>query len=464
MRSEPRLEAALLFSRQAGLLPRPGEKILCAVSGGTDSMCLLHWLWTLGQAEGFSVAAGHYNHHIRPIAHRDELFVEAWCRERSIPFLSGGGDVPARASETGCGLEETARRMRYGFLLSQAEKGGFSLLATAHQADDNLETILLHLLRGTGLRGLTGIPPRRGNIVRPLLTTSRAEIEDYLAAFSIPHVEDETNQDPSYTRNRVRRELVPLLRSLRPDLLERTNQLAASLRADEALLSSMARCGLEEVPGGVRADGEALSALPDPLALRAARALIETGGGEAGGYTAAHLRAIVSLCRSPCPSGRVDLPGGRQVRREYRSIVLSTPPSLTPPSGVPAAGEGQVSFPGWILTCRRERRPSGDRPTRTHFYLREPAIGEGTLLRPRREGDRISLPGRPGKSLKKLLIDEKLPRWEREGIPVLSRGEALLAVGGFGCDAAWLAEEGELGWEISLTPVLSDKKKNQEEG
>lgn len=455
MRSEPLLEEALRFARSQDLLPRPGEAVLCAVSGGADSMCLLHWLWILGRREGFSVSAAHYNHHIRgSFSDRDEAFVHDWCAQRAIPFVSGGEDVPAQAARTGLGLEETARQMRYAFLTRQAREMGCALLATAHQADDNIETLLLHLLRGAGLRGLTGIPPRRGNIVRPLLTTPRAEIEAYLAAFSIPHVEDETNQDGAYTRNRVRGELIPLLRTLQPNLTPRLTQTIFALRADEALLSGMAECGLEREGDTAWADADALAALPEPLALRAAKALLETPGGEDVGYTAAHLRSILALCRSQSPSARIDLPRGRQARREYGRIVVGPAPAQALFSPVPLVPDGVTPLPGWQAVCRRGTRPPGQRPTPEHFYLKASALAQGAFFRPRQEGDRIALPGRPAKSVKKLFIDEKLPRQRREQIPLLCCGETVLAVGGFGCDTAWLAEEGEPGWEIFLTGAL----------
>ena len=159
------------------LLPR-GRRVLCAVSGGADSMALLHMLL---RREDLTVCAAHFEHGLRgEESLRDAAFVEDWCRERSIPFLLEHGDVRAYASERGLGIEEAARELRYAFLERAADQLGCELIATAHNADDNAETMLLHLLRGSGLDGLRGIPRRRGRLVRPLLDMSRAEIERYL--------------------------------------------------------------------------------------------------------------------------------------------------------------------------------------------------------------------------------------------------------------------------------------------
>ena len=155
--------------------------ILCAVSGGRDSMVMLRLLSALGVEGGFQVAAAHFNHRLRPTAGRDEGFVRDWCREQGIPLTCGAGDVADFAAREGLGVEDAARKLRYAFLESAARDMGADHIATAHHREDNAETVLLHLLRGTGLQGLGGIAPVRDAVVRPLLETSRAEIDAYAA-------------------------------------------------------------------------------------------------------------------------------------------------------------------------------------------------------------------------------------------------------------------------------------------
>ena len=169
-------------------------KVLCAVSGGADSVYLLHRCLEGAAGHGYAVCAAHYDHGLRvEESGRDSRFVADMCRELGVECLTGRGDVRSYARERRLGTEEAARELRYAFLQEAAGKMGAQLIATAHNAGDNAETMLLALARGAGLRGLGGIPPRRGNIVRPMLAVTRAEVEEYLAARGIAHVEDSTN-------------------------------------------------------------------------------------------------------------------------------------------------------------------------------------------------------------------------------------------------------------------------------
>ena len=202
------------WMQQQGMLPAAGETVLCAVSGGRDSVCLLHYLASLGRRRGFAVAAAHYNHLMRPTAGRDEAFVAGLCRELSVPLYVERGDVRAIARQEGWGVEEAGRRLRYDFLERTADAIGASRIATAHHLSDQAETVVLNLLRGTGPEGLAGIPPVRGRLIRPLLQTPRQEIEAYLTAHGLGHVEDETNDSMDFTRNRLRQEVWPLLVTL----------------------------------------------------------------------------------------------------------------------------------------------------------------------------------------------------------------------------------------------------------
>ncbi|MDE6107466.1 MAG: tRNA lysidine(34) synthetase TilS, partial [Oscillospiraceae bacterium] len=190
------LEHAEALIREYGMFP-PGCKVLCAVSGGADSVCLLHWL---SQQKDISLMAAHFNHQLRgEESDRDQQFVRELCEKWHILLTVGQGDVASHAKKQGLSIEEAARNLRYAFLRETAEKNGCDFIATAHNADDNLETLLLNLTRGAGLQGLTGISPQQGVLVRPLLTTTRKEIEAYLRSYSLSHVEDGTNTDETYS-------------------------------------------------------------------------------------------------------------------------------------------------------------------------------------------------------------------------------------------------------------------------
>lgn len=436
-----------------GMLPR-GTRVLCALSGGADSMCLLHSLCRLRDKLCIEVMAAHYNHTLRGAeSDRDETFVREQCAQLQVVLIVGRGEVAAAAKQTGRGLEETAREMRYSFLQQTAQEVGAQVVATAHNANDNAETVLMHLIRGTGLRGLTGIAPVRGNIIRPLLTTTRVEIEAYLAAQGISFVEDSTNADEAYTRNRIRHSVLPLLEDICPGTLERLNQTAETLRKDEEYLTGQA----EMLACHARGTGEMLS-IPaqviaqahEAAAVRAVRILIgrlRTGNDNC---TTAHLHGVLAAARSADPSARTFLPGGLTVRREYEKLVFTTrePQPLTGP--VPLNLPGVTWTGAYRLECR-EVVYCGQAQQPFCLYLDKARV-EAVCLRSRQVGDRLTRPDRPGKTVKKLLIDEKIPLQNREELPVFEVLGQVAAVAGLGPDASFVPRPGERAWQIVITP------------
>ena len=437
------------------MLP-PGGRVLCAVSGGADSMCLLHLLLTLAREGGFQVAAAHYNHRLRGAeSDRDADFVAGWCRERGIACRLGAGDVAEEACRRGMGVEETARAMRYAFLEETADELGCGVIATAHTADDNAETVLLHLARGTGLHGLTGIPPVRGRFVRPLLTAARADVERYLVRHGLPHVEDSSNCELTYSRNRVRRQVIPVLEELYPGFAARVGGTIARLRADEEYLRQLAGTALRPAQwsGGQAAiPAAAVAGQPGPVAVRMIRLLL-AGLGE-WECAAPHLEGVLALCRGDSPSAQMNLPHGLTARREYGRLIIARgsaglPPLETAPLNF--CGLTQPAHSRYACRCRAAVCPEKGPPG--VWYLARERLAPDAQLRPRQEGDRISLPRRGGsKSLKKLFIDAKIPRWEREQIPVLADRAGVAAVAGFGPDERRLARPGEAAYELRFIP------------
>ena len=231
--------------------PLPSGRVLCAVSGGADSVCLLHSCLRLTHGGDTTVCAAHYNHCLRGgESDRDERFVRSLCASLGVELRVGRGDVAAYAREHGMGTEEAARELRYAFLEEAADELGCGYILTAHNADDNAETMLMALVRGSGPRGLAGIPPRRGRILRPMLGATRAEIEAYLAENGLEHVEDSTNECTDYTRNRIRKLCMPVLREINPRFAEAAARAGALLREDDAYLSSLAADFLKKYPDG----------------------------------------------------------------------------------------------------------------------------------------------------------------------------------------------------------------------
>lgn len=407
----------------------PAESsVLCALSGGADSMYLLCRLLE----GGYAVRAAHYNHQLRPTADRDEQFVRDWCADHRIPLTVGSGDVAAYAADTGMGIEAAARELRYQFLQQTAAHTGCDLIATGHHALDNAETVLMNLIRGCGLGGLSGIPERRGSLVRPMLGVTRPHIDAYLAAHGIPHVEDETNGDLRYTRNRIRHQLIPLLEELNPQAVPHIVAAARRIRDDEAELRLQAerllgQCVKSEE--GISIPVSALNGAPRPIALRALMEL-------APDARSVHLEQLLALCQANAPSAQLDLPGG-SVRRVYDALLFSAEPAQAPEPVL--LREGAQVWGSWQIICTPAVCPPKAYVDRTQFYLRAAPY----LIRSRQEGDELRLGQRPQKTVKKLMIEAQIPRHLRPCIPVLADGEnRAAAAGGLGPHKDALAQPG----------------------
>ena len=226
-------------------LVRPGSILLAAVSGGIDSMVLADVLFRLRQKLQIELAVASFDHGLRPESGSDLAFVHSWAEEHGLPFFSGGKDIAALSG--GKNVEDIARRERYAFLRSTAAKCGADAIATAHHRDDQAETVLLHLLRGSGVTGLSGMRPENDHIVRPLLCADRADIYEYASTNHIEYREDSSNSSTHYLRNKIRLELLPVLAEYNPSIKKQLNDTAAICREEDALLDEMAEISLAEL-------------------------------------------------------------------------------------------------------------------------------------------------------------------------------------------------------------------------
>ena len=402
-----------------------GGRVLCAVSGGLDSMCLLDYMT---RQPSFSVGAAHFNHCLRGAeADRDEEFVRDHCGKRRIPFVSGSGDTRSLAEREGLSTEEAARRLRYEFLNKAAEDGGYDAILTAHHADDNAETVLLNLVRGTGSAGLAGIPQVRGNICRPFLRIPRAELAAYAAAHGVPHVEDSTNDDPdAAARNALRSSVMPVLRQLNPRFAENMARTAAILREESDALESMAR-GLmnqiKELPDGVSVPCLMLTEVPQAVAERAVLQLIAQVAGHRKDLTAAHVLAVLDLARGRTEEKEVSLPYGLTARRKKYSLEITRRPAR--PVGQPIAVGDTVVFCGTAVRLSGE-----DSPGALPMSLPEGVPMTVTSWHP---GDWLRVPGSRGpRSFKRLCAERGISPGERDALPVLRVGETHAADPVFG--------------------------------
>lgn len=446
------LENALALMDEYAMLP-PGGTVLCAVSGGADSMCLLHFLRTLAEERGFTLRAAHFDHRLRgEESTADAAFVENRCRMWNIPLTLGSGDVAGAARRAGTGIEETARALRYAFLEQTAEDQNADVIATAHNASDNTETVLLHLIRGAGLQGLTGIPPRRGHLVRPFLTTTREEIGAYLRAQNVDWREDSSNADDTYARNYLRHRLLPAMEELNPRFLggmERTIRLLRQdndfLNAQAAQVAALARWAEDDLVIEARYIAE----LPAAIAPRAVRRLLEMTGDGNTDCSAAHLKAVVDLAVGDDPSAVAFLPNGRLAQRVYRELLITTQGESPPFTACPLNTDGETAPAGthWRCSCRTVTCPALEERRPGAWYLDKEVQGR-PVLRPRQTGDELALPGRDTKTLKKWMIDEKIPRRDRDRIPVLADERGVLAAAGLGPHRDRVAKPGQPAWEV----------------
>ena len=428
------------FIRENALI-EPGDRVTCAVSGGADSMCLLWAMFGLREALQIDLRCAHYNHGLRDAADRDEAFVRAFCEQYAIPFRSEKGNVNENRLP-GESPELAARRLRYDFLRRASEGGK---LATAHTADDNLETVLLRLCRGTSPRGLGGIPVRRGNVIRPMLFAERTDILRFLAEEGVEYREDETNALDFCPRNRVRHHIVPLLREENPAVAQSVLSLSRTLREEDALLSRLADEALEECRTEEGWSCEKLNALDPALRRRALFAILQRSGVEAPAQP--HLTLLSSLAASPDPSGRVFFTNLIMERR-YDALCISAPePGTIAPIPLPVPGTARAA--GWTVACSEPHITEKRINSPTAFTLRYDAA-RGFLLRSRLPGDTMRLSG-GNRSLKRLMIDRKIPAALRANVPVLAVGDDIAAAALIGADVRFLANPGELAVEITIT-------------
>ena len=408
--------------------------VLAAVSGGLDSMCLLHLLSIWGRQHDLAVTAAHFNHQLRDTAERDEQFVRNWCAANGIPFVSGRGDVCAAAEREGWSIEEAARNLRYDFLAEQREKLGCTFVLTAHHADDNAETMLLNLLRGTGMRGLTGIPEIRGFIARPFLQVTRKELEAYAAAHDVPHVEDETNALDDAARNVLRHQVLPVLRQLNLKAVENMTRTAQLLAEDEAALEQLTDallCHASVEPGSAASiPVKFCEDYPKAIAGRALWRLMISVGGHRKDISATHVEALLALMHGAC--GReISLPYGMAARREAESIDIFRRDRL---AKTELKENCPVVWGDYQLTLLRTAEGEG-------LALRG---GETLCAAPCAPGERLRLQNTNGsRSIKRLCIDRKISLSERDRMPAIYANGQLAAVWPLGTDEKYLPEHDE---------------------
>jgi tRNA(Ile)-lysidine synthase len=402
------LEAAVLETAHRRSLFGPADRILVALSGGADSTALVAALAALRDAGAIAeVRALHVDHGLRPDSGEDAAAAAASCRGLGVAFES------VRVGVARGNVQAEARRARYEALREGAARAGATRIATAHTRTDQAETVLLRLVRGAGARGLSGIPARRGRIVRPLIERSREEIRAYLASRGLSWREDPTNATARYARNRVRHAVLPLLARENPAVEAALARAADLAREDERALTARARALL--APEGT-VPVRALRRAPVAVRRRVVRLLWRAARGTARGLTADHVESVLALLAGEDRPRSVDLPQGVVARARYGQLSLAREEAAPPP-----IAPVDVPVPGLYRIAGRDFAVEVGVGVAVAGSTGSPAIGWPLLLRARRPGDRFRPAGGGGdRKLKAWLIDRRIPRERRDGLVLLT--------------------------------------------
>lgn len=464
------LASMVLHAIQSNHLVQPGELVIAGVSGGPDSLCMLHVLRGLAAVVPFRLHAAHLNHMIRGAqADADAAFVEGVCRRWQVEYTIQQADVPLLARTRRLSLEEAARQARYAFLAQIAIKLGGQVVAVGHHADDQVETLLMHFLRGSGLSGLRGMQPRCNlsaegipgaadltgqpdsaslRLIRPLLQVTRAQIDAYCAEHNLVPRVDESNRDTSLFRNRLRHELLPVLETYNPNIRQTLLHTAQVIGSDIELLDVMVGQAWRQTvkystPGSVVFDLASLRA--QPLALQ--RALIRRGVNHINrslrDFSFNQVESVIRVLEKGTTGKRVMLPTGIVFTLAYHEAVLSRGPepqvpgywprfTLAQPVLLPLPGSYRNPQDGWILESSilpiSGRIPDGLRgEPGTRACLALEKLDAPLVLTTRCPGDRLQPLGMGGRTQKlhDLMINARVPAADRQYVPVLRVNERI---------------------------------------
>jgi tRNA(Ile)-lysidine synthase len=425
------VETAVRRALQSAPAVSAGQTVVAALSGGADSVAQLDALATLARERGFRVVAAHLDHALRPSSRQDAAFCSRLCRGLGVDLRVRRANVRARARRDGGGLEEAARLERYAFLRAVKEDVGAVAIAVAHTRDDQAETVLMRLLRGAGRAGLGGMRARRADLLRPLLGVRRRDVLAHLRARGLAWRDDPSNADLTILRNRVRHELIPYLESrFNPAVREALSRTAELLAEESELVEApaaalWARCARHEGDAVLLEHGS-LRAAPRAVARLVVRRALEESGGLRG-VAAVHVEKLLDLAAARAPSGRrLALPSGREAAFRFDEVRIGPRRTAAAPFALPLPVPGSVRLPGGLtVEARVARRPAAPGPGAVVV-----AAPEGELtVRTRRPGDRVRVAGREI-SLKRFLMQRRVPAEDRAGLPLVAAGHRVLWVAG----------------------------------
>lgn len=392
--------------------------VCVCLSGGADSVALLTAINELAPELGLTVYACHFNHRIRGVeADRDESFCVSLCKSLNIPLFIGSEDIPALAANNGMSIEQAARECRYAFFQKVLSENGISYCTTAHTLDDNAETLLINLIRGSAGNGASAIPPRRGDILRPFLMVMRSEIEDYLEAARCEYVNDSTNFIPDCTRNYIRLNVLPMLRELNPRVSEALNRFAVSARNDRDYFDGIIDSFLDSDLRSIHV------ALSDRVILRkykdfSGNILSHTSLMDIRTALKKNMRLIVSINKTD--EAIID---NGHVYFQKKLVRFNSEDVYSLNLGENTLFDGETS----IFIAEDSHYDTIINKIYTSTKLSSDSIYGMLYARSRQEGDRITVLG-VNKSVKKLFCDKKVPAELRSIIPVICDDEGIVYI------------------------------------
>ncbi|MSU76245.1 tRNA lysidine(34) synthetase TilS [Patescibacteria group bacterium] len=425
------------------LRPFKGSKLVVAVSGGLDSAALLDVLLQVREELELTLIVAHADHGLRRASVKDAEFVRNLAAAHSLPYTEAQLNVKKASN-----VEERAREARYKWLEQVRKKRQADFIVTAHQADDQVETLFLHLARGSGLQGLSGMQLLNGKILRPLLDIPRKTLTRYVRKQKLKYRRDATNRDVKFARNRVRRQVITSLQKINPQLVETVSQSMRVFSDQYGVIQLLAARELAQVSGRVTGttrhlDRKKLLTLDRAVRHLVWREAVRELVGDVRGFTLRHFENLDELLSLQTGS-LIHLPRGLTARRQYDEVVLRIGQAATPPKSVNLSVPGRVMF--GELTVTAELVKSGELKTNPQAILVDAeAIGKTLRVRPSRAGDRFKPAGMRGSKLvSDLLTDAKIPRDERAWVPVITttkRPRAIVWVGGYRADRRFAAGE-----------------------
>jgi len=410
---------------------------LAGVSGGADSVALIHCLHRLTPEWGVLLTVAHLNHGLRgEEGKEDSVFVRKLAASLDLRCIEESIEIPKLATPKN--LEERAREVRYDFLRRAARSANAGKIAVGHNMNDQAETVLLNLLRGCGISGLSAIRPKTGRLIRPLLQMSRRDILEYLESLGVPFREDSSNRNLQYRRNRVRHELIPYLEAwFNPRLIETLTRQAALAKDVSDFLELESERVYEsvktEVPRGVSIGISRIAPLPFAIKKLILRKGLKEILGSLRGIATRHVDDMIRLCDST--SGRyIQLPGGLIAMRQFDNLILSREGFAEETSfeyelAVPGRCKVPEAALEFTATFADPRSAAGGKPASARALLAPERLADVLRIRSRRPGDRYGGPGK--RKVKRILIDAKVPLPERSRLPLVASGDTVIWIPGF---------------------------------